>query len=272
MKNNNTQALVEDCEALKKHLNIAGPWHTVLGGSWGTTLGIAYAQAYPDSVNALILRGVFTGDQSDIDHAFNGGMAQHHPEAWEAFSKHIADTASSPEEAAREADHILAAYYKRLTSGDATKANEAAKAFTRFELTVIKNETPKEMIDDFCANPGLLVPFATFETHFMLNHVFVREGQLLDDCEKLCKSMKVRIINGRADYICRPLTAWRLAKRMKAAGLEDVTLNIVNGWGHHDSEPAIGCAMVQATDELREASFTSTDRKRKVSDVHPDEN
>merc|ERR1712113_605015 len=211
---------------VKKHLGIAGPWHTVLGGSWGTTLGIAYAEAYPDSVKALILRGVFTGEQSDIDHAFNsGGMAQHHPEAWEAFAKHITDSASSPEEAARESQHILGAYYKRLTSGDEKQANEAAKAFTRYELTVIKNNTPQEMIDDFCADPNLLVPFATFEAHFMLNHVFTREGQLLDGCAKLRKDMKVRIINGRCDFICRPVTAWRLAKRMKQYGLEDVQVN-----------------------------------------------
>merc|ERR1712113_1004723 len=237
---------------VKKHLGIAGPWHTVLGGSWGTTLGIAYAEAYPDSVNALVLRGVFTGEQSDIDHAFNsGGMAQHHPEAWEAFAKHITDSASSPQEAARESQHILGAYYKRLTSGDERQANDAAKAFTRYELTVIKNETPESMIQHYLEDPKVLVPFASFETHFMLNHVFLRAGQLLEGCHKLCKDMKVRIVNGRADYICRPITAWRLAERLKAAGLEDVQVHFVNGWGHHDSEPGVGCKMVEVTNELR---------------------
>merc|ERR1711862_168863 len=110
----------------------------------GSTLAVAYAVTHPESVRALVLRGVFTGEQSDIDHLFNsGGMMQHHPEAWEAFANHIADTASSPQEATREAQHILAAYYRRLTSGDAKVAEEAAKAFTRYELTIIKNETPQ---------------------------------------------------------------------------------------------------------------------------------
>jgi len=199
-----------------------------------------------------VLRGVFTGEQSDIDHAFNnGGLAQHHPEAWEAFAKHITDTASSPEEAARESEHILGAYYRRLISGDSAKASAAAKAFTRYELTVIKNETPKAMIEDFCAKPSLLIPFAAFETHFMINHVFTYEGQLLDGVSKLRKDMKVRIITGRNDFICRPSTAWRLAKAMKAAGIKDVTCEFVNGWGHHDSEPGVGLEMVQTTDELR---------------------
>lgn len=252
LKNNNTHSLVEDCEAIRNHLGITRPWHTVLGGSWGTTLGIAYAEAYPNSMNALVLRGVFTGEQSDIDHAFNnGGMAQHHPEAWEAFAKHISDTASNPEEAAREAEHILAAYYRRLISGDKAAAREAAKAFARYELTVIKNETPKAMIEHYLADPTVLVPFAAFETHFMLNHVFLREGELLDGCSKLRKDMKVRIITGRADFICRPISSWRFANALKAAGLKDVTINFVNGWGHHDSEPGVAVEMIKTTDDLR---------------------
>jgi proline iminopeptidase len=251
LKNNNTQTLVEDCEALKKHLGIIGPWHTVLGGSWGTTLGLAYAQTYPESVDALVLRGVFTGEHADIDHAFNGGMAQHHPEAWEAFAGHIAETASSPAEAVRESENILSAYYRRLMSGDAKKANDAAKAFTRYELTVIKNETPQEMIEEYCADPTKLVPFAAFETHFMINHLFTRENELVDGCSKLRKTTRVRIVHGRNDFICRPLTAWRLAKALKAADVKDVKLDFVNGWGHHDSEPGVGYRMVVATDELR---------------------
>jgi len=252
LKNNNTHALVEDCEKIKQHLGIKKPWHTVLGGSWGSTLGIAYAEAYPNSVDALVLRGIFTGEQSDIDHAFNSGtMAQHHPEAWEAFAGHIAATASSPEEAARESEHILAAYYRRLISGDQKRAEEAAKAFARYELTVIKNETPKEMIDGILADPNILIPFAVFETHFMLNHIFIREGELIDGCSKLRKDMKVRIITGRSDFICRPISSWRLAKAMKAAGMQDVNVNFVNGWGHHDSEPGVAVEMIKATDDLR---------------------
>lgn len=251
LKANNTQTLVEDCEALRKHLGIDKPWEIVLGGSWGSTLALAYAVTYPNSMRSLVLRGVFLGDQCDIDHAFNGGLAQHHPEAWEAFAEYIKDTAASPEEATRESEHILGAYYKRLTCGDKVKAAEAAKAFTRYELTVIKNNTPEEMIQEFCASPHLLIPFATFEAHFMLSHLFVREGELLENCSKLNKDMKVRIVNGRCDFICRPCTSWRLAKGLKANGLKDVEVNFVNGAGHHDSETPVGKAMVDATDGLR---------------------
>eukprot|EP00928_Gymnodinium_smaydae_P080055 TRINITY_DN63859_c0_g1_i1.p1 TRINITY_DN63859_c0_g1~~TRINITY_DN63859_c0_g1_i1.p1 ORF type:complete len:344 (-),score=89.85 TRINITY_DN63859_c0_g1_i1:115-1146(-) len=252
LKHNNTQTLVEDCEVVRKHCGVTGPWAIVLGGSWGSTLALAYAITYPEAMSALVLRGVFTGEQSDIDHAFNSGsMMQHHPEAWEDFAGHIKETASSPEEAARESEHILAAYNRRLNSSDRNVQYAAAKAFTRYELTVIKNDTPKAMIEDFCNTPSLLVPFASFEVHFMLNHVFLREGEILDGCAKLPKNMRVRIINGRCDFICRPVTAWRLYKTLKANGLEDVQINLVNGWGHHDSEEPVGAAMVQATDELR---------------------
>eukprot|EP00927_Polykrikos_kofoidii_P083037 TRINITY_DN8412_c0_g1_i2.p1 TRINITY_DN8412_c0_g1~~TRINITY_DN8412_c0_g1_i2.p1 ORF type:complete len:391 (-),score=49.99 TRINITY_DN8412_c0_g1_i2:150-1202(-) len=251
LRNNNTQSLVEDCEAVKKHVGVTTPWYMVYGGSWGTTLGIAYAQAYPESVDRLFLRGVFTGEQDDINHAFNGGMEDHHPEAWEAFAKHITETASDQAEAERESKHILAGYYKRLTSGDAEKAAAAAREFVRYEITVVKNDTPKEMIDGYLSNPLKLIPFATFECHFMLNHLFLRECQLQDDCVKFRKSMKVRIVHGRNDFICRPSGAWRIAKRMKAVGLEDVKVNFVNGWGHHDTEAGVGAAIVQGTDELR---------------------
>lgn len=107
------------------------------------------------------------------------------------------------------------------------------------------------MIDDFCANPNVLVPFASFESHYMLNHCFVREGELLDGVAKLRKNMKVRIINGRCDFICRPITAWKLAKTMRAFGMEDVQVKFVNGWGHHDSEPPVGLEMVLATNKLK---------------------
>merc|ERR1719356_443115 len=107
------------------------------------------------------------------------------------------------------------------------------------------------MIEEYCSAPSKLIPFASFETHFMLNHVFIHEGALQDGCEILRKTMKVRIVHGRNDFICRPVAAWRIAKRMKAAGLEDVQVNFVNGWGHHDSEAGVGAAIVQGTDELR---------------------
>jgi len=252
LKNNTTQDLVEDCEKLRIACGVSGPWHVVLGGSWGSTLSIAYAEAYPQSVKALVLRGVFTGEQEDIDYLFNdGGMMQFQPEAWEAFAGHIVESAPNPTAAAEDARHILAAYYKRLTSEDEAVKNAAAAAFTRYELSIVKNTVPEQMIADYLAEPKLLIPFSVFEVHFMLHHCFMRSGQLLDGCAKLPKDLKVRICHGRCDFCTRPKAAWRLAQTLRACGVTDVVVNLVSGAGHHDSEEPVGAAMVVATDGLR---------------------
>lgn len=252
LKCNNTQTLVEDCNRLKEACGVKGPWHVVLGGSWGSTLALAYAETYPSDVKSMVLRGVFTGSEDDIDYLFNnGGMLQFHPEAWERYIQHLRD--SAPNAAALEEDlrHPLAAYYRRLKSGDDTKAKNAALEFSIYELSIIKNVTPQEFIDEFCNNPALLIPFATFEVHFMLNHVFLRSGELLDGIAKLAKDTKVRVCHGRCDFCTRPIAAHRMAQRMRLEGLQDVIVNFVPGTGHHDSEVPVAAAMVAATDELR---------------------
>lgn len=249
--NNTTQALVEDCEKLRKQCGVEGPWHVVVGGSWGVALGVAYAEMYPDSCKGMVLRGVFTCDQEDVDHLFNSGsMLQHHPEAWEAYVKHIEDTATSPEALEEDRRCLLAAYYRRLTCGDVAVACAAAKAITGYELCLIKNERDEDFINSILSENEKLIPCAVFESHFSLNHFFLKRGELLDGCKKLRKDLRVRITHGRADFCTRPIAAWRLSKAMKAAGLTDVVCNLIPGCAHHDSEPLMAAAMVAAVDEL----------------------
>lgn len=250
LKNNTTQDLVGDCEKLRLHCGVEA-WHLVVGGSWGSTLAIAYAEAHPANVRSMVLRGVFTGEQCDIDHIFNAGsVADYHPEAWEKYKAHIVD--SAPSEAARAEDErcLLAAYYRRLISGDDDTAGAAARAFTEYELTLIKNHKDETLIASFLAAPEKLIPFATFETHYMLHHCFLRTGQLLDECSKLPKDLRVRVAMGRCDFCTRPRAAWALAKSLRANGIEDVVVNFVGGAGHHDSEPPVAAAMVEAIAEL----------------------
>lgn len=251
LKNNTTQALVADCEKLRQKCDVTGPWHLVVGGSWGVALGVAYAETYPDAVLALVLRGVFTCDQEDVDHLFNSGsMLQHHPEAWEAYVKHIEDTAPTPEALEEDRRCLLGAYYKRLTSGDVAVATAAAKALTGYELLLIKNERDEAFIESVLSENEKLIPCAIFESHYSLNHFFLRRGELLDGCTKLRKDLRVRITHGRADFCTRPIAAWRLAKSMRTAGLTDVGVNMIGGCAHHDSEPLMAAAMVAAIDEL----------------------
>lgn len=252
LKGNTTQHLIEDCERLRAACGVSGPWHCVLGGSWGCSLAVAYAEAYPANVKSLVLRGVFTCEQEDVDHLFNSGsMEQHHPEAWEQYVKHIVDTAPSPEALVEDRRCYMAAYYRRLTSRDQASAAAAAAAVTGYELSLIKNAMDPAFSESILSQPDKLIPCAVFELHYSLNHFFLSRHQLLDGCVKMSKDLKVRICHGRADFCTRPIAAWRLSKSMKAAGLTDVVCNLIPGTAHHDSEPVMAAALVAATEELK---------------------
>lgn len=252
LQGNTTQDLIEDCEKLRIACKVEGPWDCLVGGSWGCTLAVAYAEAYPQNVRSLVLRGVFTCEQEDVDHLFNSGsMEQHHPEAWEAYVQHIVDTAESPEALKEDQRCYMSAYYRRLTCGDAKRAAAAAASVTGYELGLIKNHRDEAFIQSILQDPEKLIPCATFELHYSLNHFFLKRHQLLDNCDKLSKDLRVRICHGRADFCTRPIAAWRLARSMRTAGVKDVVCNMLGGTAHHDSEPDMAAAMIAAIDELK---------------------
>jgi proline iminopeptidase len=305
---NNTQALVEDCEKLRKHLGV-DVWYTVLGGSWGSTLGLALAQTYTSTIKHLVLRGVFLFTPREIDYLFQSGEAfAHHPEAWEGFRDHIRlsceeqqsvgagvaslaaakndgeNGASQPVVAGTggksggssgakvrsrtnssfdtfdwetERQNLLGAYYRRLCCDDAEVANAAARAFVRYELTISKTFPDPTKLLHVLATPSILIPFALFEAHYMLNNGFLRRGQLLDNAYKMIAAgMPVRIVHGRCDFVCRAESAYHLYKALDPDGTRtqagEVGLEMVSGAGHSDSEPGLIDALVRATDEFRD--------------------
>mmetsp|Transcript_70948 Transcript_70948/g.198963 ORF Transcript_70948/g.198963 Transcript_70948/m.198963 type:complete len:382 (-) Transcript_70948:433-1578(-) len=247
---NNTQELVEDIEVLRKHLSV-DQWHVVLGGSWGSTLGVAYAQAHPDSLKALILRGVFLFTPGEIDYLFqNGDSSAHHPEAWDGYIDHIRSDPDGDWETERQ--NLLGAYYKRLCCGDQEKAEAAAKAFVRYELSISKTFPDPTKLNHTLETPSILIPFALFECHYMLNNGFLRRGELLDNVAKM-KDLPVTIVHGRCDHVCQPHAAYKLYKALNPkADRTDVKLEIVSGAGHSDSEPGLIDGLVRATDEFRD--------------------
>uniref|UniRef100_A0A7S2SM31 Proline iminopeptidase n=1 Tax=Rhizochromulina marina TaxID=1034831 RepID=A0A7S2SM31_9STRA len=250
---NNTQELVDDCEALRQHLGV-DRWHVVLGGSWGSTLALAYAQAHPSAMGGLILRGVFLFSPHEIDYLFQSGeVFGHHPEAWEGYRDHIRESCETPAEWETERQNLLGAYYRRLCSKDPKVAEAAAKAFIRFELSISKTFPDSTKLEHVLSTPTILIPFALFEAHFMLNNGFLRRGELLDNVVKM-KDMHVRIAHGRCDYVCRPEAAYRLYKALlpHMATQDQLRLEMVSGAGHSDSEPGLIDALVRATDEFRE--------------------
>jgi len=247
---NNTDKLVNDLEKLRKFLNVS-QWYVVLGGSWGSTLALAYAEAYPKSLKHLVLRGVFLFSPDEVDYLFqNGSTAGQNPEAWEKYCQFIEDTS---DDINAERTNYLGAYFKRLRDDKFRAA--AASAFIGYELSISKAFIDIAAIIEDLSNPSRLIPFALFEVVYMLNAGFMRRGQILDELPQIIENdISVNIIHGRADYVCQPKAAYLLSQALKKGGAKSVNLEIVAGAGHSDSEPGLQCAIVQATDRLRDLS------------------
>jgi len=246
---NTTPKLVGDIERLREHLGI-DTWGLVLGGSWGSTLALAYAQAHPQRCRTLLLRGVFLFTPQEVSYLFsNGGTAGQHPQAWDRYCDFIRDTSSDWE---RERRNLLGAYWDRLLSSDASMRDAAAAAFVGYELSISKTYVDPAVFDEVLGNPTQLIPFAVMEVHYMLNSGFMLRGQLLDNARIMAEhGHHVAIVHGRADYVCQPQAAWQLTQALRAAGGK-VELEFVAGAGHSDSEPGLVDAMVRATDSFKD--------------------
>lgn len=250
--NNTTAYLVEDIEALREALEVKA-WQLVLGGSWGSTLALAYAQAHPDRVHQLLLRGIFTFLPDEVDTLFqNGRAADHYPDEWADYVGHIKNTSTDWES---EQHNLLGAYQDRLL--DPNGRMDAAKAFVAYELSVSHLHRNEERIASVMETPEVLVPFAALEVHYMLNAGFMRRGQLLDGVGAI-KDHRIHIVHGRNDTVCLPKAAARLRTALHGAGATDnVTLEYVEAAGHSDSEPPIARALRTATDTLAKEASTS---------------
>ncbi len=247
LNDNTTPHLVGDIEALRERLNL-DRWQLILGGSWGSTLALAYAEAYPQRVAQIALRGVFTFLPDEVDYLFQSGeAANHYPEAWAAYADYIQQTSG---DWARERINLLGAYRDRLL--DPAQRMDAAAAFVTYELSISHLRLNRERIESTLKKPELLVPFAALEVHYMLHHGFLRRGQLLDEIGVL-KDHRIHIVHGRNDSVCLPRAAARLVDALRGKGGGDnVTLEYIEAAGHSDSEPPIAAALREATDRLAE--------------------
>jgi len=243
---NTTPKLVSDIDALRVHLGI-DKFGVVLGGSWGSTLALAYAQEHPDCCEALLLRGVFLFGPDEVDNLFSNGRTYgQNPQAWEDYCRYIEDSSDDWE---REQSNLLGAYWVRLTSSDKATREAAAAAFVGYELSISKTYVDPAVIEEYLGTPSILIPFAVMEVHYMINAGFLLRGQLLDNVSKIAH-MKVAICQGRGDYVCQPQAAWRLTKALRKNGCKFVDCEFVSGAGHSDTEPGLVDAMVRASDKL----------------------
>ncbi|MGW0036148.1 prolyl aminopeptidase [Gordonia sp. NPDC003376] len=234
LSTNTTPHLIDDMEALREHLDIES-WQ-VFGGSWGSTLGLAYAQAHPDRVTELVLRGIFLLRRSEIDWYYNGGASHIYPDVWENYLEPIP-------EAERNGD-LVAAYHRLLTSDDPAVAQAAARAWTGWEQATSyllpKPEEAAAAKED--AGPRFDLAFAAIENHYFVNHGFLDDGQLLRDIDRIAHIPAV-IVQGRYDVVCPMRSAWDLHRAWPSA-----TLHIVDDAGHASFEPGIAHHLIEATD------------------------
>jgi len=234
LEENTTWDLVKDVETLRKFL-IVEKWH-VFGGSWGSTLALAYAQTHPDRVKSLMLRGIFTLRKSELKFFYQDGTSHLFPDAWEDYLEPIPES---------ERADMIKAYHVRLNSPDEKTRLTAARAWAKWEMSTARLYSNQEQIahadDDQFANA-----FARIENHYFVNEGFMREGQLLEkqEIDKI-RHIPTIVIQGRYDVVCPATTAFALKKVFP-----ELTLKIVPDAGHSAREPGISKLLVEAADEF----------------------
>ncbi|TDT73256.1 prolyl aminopeptidase [Litoreibacter halocynthiae] len=232
VENNTTWHLIRDIELIRARFGI-DKW-IVFGGSWGATLSLLYAQSHPDRAAHLVLRGVFLMTQAELDWFYGGGAGQFFPEQWSKFADLI------PKE---ERGDMIAAYQRRLFSGDIQLESRYARAWAGWE-NALAALTVSHPVGDAPAEYARA--FARLENHYFTNQGFLEsDGQILSNREAI-EHIPAVIVQGRYDMICPPISAYRLAD-----GWTKADLRMIKASGHALSEPAITAELVRAMDDLR---------------------
>ncbi len=231
-RENTLQDLIADFEKIRTHLKI-DQW-MVFGGSWGSTLGLAYAETYPERVTELVLRGIFLGRQKELDFLYQHGTSEIFPEAWEDFIALIPEN---------ERDNMMLAYQKRFNGPDKALRYKAAQAWSVWEGSISKLFYDKKFADAY-GDPEFALAFACIENHYFTHQLFLEPNQLLRDAHKI-RHIPGVIVHGRYDVCCPVTNAWDLHKAWPEA-----ELHIVADAGHSATEPGIIARLVQATDRF----------------------
>lgn len=227
-----TSHLIGDIELLRRNLGIEA-WQ-VFGGSWGSGLALAYAQAHPDSVTELVLRGIFTLRREELEWFYEGGAAALFPDLWEEFIAPIP---------VLERSRMIEAYHRRLVDPDPEIHLPAALAWSRWEAATV-TLTPDEGQLATMSDPRTATAFARIENHFFVNRGWWAEGQLISEVDRI-RHIPAVIVQGRHD-VCTPMfTAWDLHRAWPEAEFV-----VVDDAGHSAAEPGIRRALRAATDRF----------------------
>ena len=232
LRENTTPHLVADIEVLRRFLGV-DQW-LLFGGSWGSTLALAYAQAHPDRVMGAVLRGVFLGRPAEVEW-FLYGLRRVFPDAWAAFAEHVPEA---------ERGDLLTAYLTRLTDPDPSVHLPAARSWSAYEGSCSTLLPSPDMVATF-AQDRTALGLARIEAHYFANTLFLPEGGLLAHMEAV-SHIQAEIIQGRYDMICPAETAFDLA-----AAWPKARLTIIPDAGHSALEPGIRMALVAAVERFR---------------------
>jgi proline iminopeptidase len=229
---NTTWHLVADIERLRELMGVE-TWQ-VFGGSWGSTLALAYAETHPERVSELILRGIFMVSRAELNWYYQFGASEVFPDKWEEFLAPI------PLE---ERGDLAAAYRRRLTGDDVAAQLEAAQAWALWEGQTITLLPDAGLTSGF-ANAHFALAFARIENHYFVHNGWLEEGQLLRDAGRL-RDIPGVIVQGRYDMACPARTAYELHKAWPTADF-----HLIEGAGHAYSEPGILDQLIRATDRF----------------------
>src|SRR3954454_8398714 len=227
---NTTWHLVADMETLRVHLDVER-WQLV-GGSWGATLAMAYAQAFPERVSEVVLRGVFLLRERELDWMYRGGAGNLFPQEWAQFASLVPD------------GDVLAGYHRLVNDADPAVRAKAAAAWSNWEGATV-SLTPNPGLQATYADPAFAVPFARIALHYFTHAGWLEPDQLVRDAGKLA-GIPGRIVQGRYDAVCPPVTAWGLHRAWP-----DSTLQLLPQAGHAVTDRGVLDALLEATDEFR---------------------
>jgi proline iminopeptidase len=229
---NTTWHLVADIERLREMAGFE-TW-LVFGGSWGSTLALAYAETHPDRVSELVVRGIYTLTRGELEWYYQFGVSEMFPDRWEKFVAPIPEA---------ERGDMMAAYRKRLVGSDRGEQLACAKAWSQWEGATITLLPDPDLTDAF-GDDDFALAFARIENHYFVHGGWFEEGQLLRDAHKLADIPGV-IVHGRYDMPCPAKYAWALHKAWPKADF-----HLIEGAGHAFTEPGILDQLIRATDRF----------------------
>ena len=238
LDDNTTWTLVADIEALREHLEIE-KW-IVCGGSWGSTLSLAYSQKHTDRCMGLILRGIFTIRRKELEWFYQKGADMLFPDYFETYEACIPEA---------ERGDMIAAYYKRLIGDNEEEKLKCAGAWSSWESSTVKLIIDPEIIKK-TENPKWALASARIESHFFVNAGWMRDGQLIEEAYRI-KHLPIFIVQGRYDVVCPAKTSWDLYKALGGEKNSNVEYLVIADCGHSAHEDKIEEALVNAAEKFK---------------------